>query len=254
VIGRAIRRYAYGATIVTLTTGIVVVAAFLLLVAGPDLSSRTAGPVPTAAPVFTPEPTPGSAMALSPVGIQMPTDAKCDACHLTTNGTVGTKPIPKLGHPLWGFRNCTACHSPGGLVQTAPGHSSLHKDDCLVCHQVADSAKPGTSVAPLRPEHMGGDKACTACHGVDKHAPLPEDMKGRNNCWVCHNGAEFKYLFESPSPGTSPGTSPGASPDASAGASPEASAGSSPSGAPDASPAADAEGTSDGSTWWLLRH
>ena len=29
-------------------------------------------------------------------------------------------------------------------------------------------------------------------------------MKDRgDNCWICHNGAEFTYLFESASPGAS---------------------------------------------------
>jgi hypothetical protein len=33
---------------------------------------------------------------------------------------------------------------------------------------------------------------------------MPESMKGRGeNCWICHNGEEFTYLFEeSPSPGS----------------------------------------------------
>ena len=64
----------------------------------------------------------------------------------------------------------------------------------------------------MRPEHMGGDKPCISCHGVDEHAPLPDAMADRENCWVCHNGAEFTYLFESASPGASPEASPGARP------------------------------------------
>jgi hypothetical protein len=53
----------------------------------------------------------------------------------------------------------------------------------------------------MRPEHMGSTgKACTSCHGVDKHAPMPADMAARgNNCWICHNGPEYQYLFSSPS-------------------------------------------------------
>ena len=66
-------------------------------------------------------------------------------------GTVGTKPIPVMGHPLAGWRDCTACHTVGSLVQTAPGHLSLHKDDCLICHQTR--AEAGASSAPEpRPE------------------------------------------------------------------------------------------------------
>jgi hypothetical protein len=214
MIVRSVSRHAFGITVAALAIGILLVAGFLLLVALPDVGGLTASVDPTPAPTAAPSPTPESGMALSPIAIQMPKDANCEACHVTTAGTVGTRPIPKLAHPLWGFRDCTACHKPDGLVQTAPGHSSLHKDDCLVCHQVSDQAatagSTGSTVAPMRPEHMGGDKPCTACHGVDKHAPLPEDMKGRDNCWICHNGAEYKYLFESPSPGASPAASPGA--------------------------------------------
>ncbi len=32
---------------------------------------------------------------------------------------------------------------------------------------------------------------------------MPESMEGRGgNCWICHNGEEFTYLFEQESPGT----------------------------------------------------
>ncbi|HEY5435371.1 MAG TPA: hypothetical protein VIK13_09055 [Candidatus Limnocylindrales bacterium] len=219
-----ISRHPFGVAVAALTVGIIVVAGFLLAVALPDVGGLTAlvNPAPTAspAPTATPQPTAASGMALSPIAIQMPVDANCEACHVTTAGTVGTKPIPKLGHPLWGFQDCTACHKPDGLVQTAPGHSSLHKNDCLICHQVPDPATTptaGGSVAPMRPEHMGGNQPCTSCHGVDKHAPLPPDMAGRDNCWICHNGPEFVYLFESPSPGASPAGSPAASPSAAPG-------------------------------------
>ena len=236
MIRRSISRHGFGLAVAALTMGIVVVAGFLVVVALPDVGGLTAFINPTPAPASTAAPlaTPASGMALSPIGIQMPKDANCEACHVTTAGTVGTKPIPKLAHPLWGFRDCTACHKPDGLVQTAPGHSSLHKNDCLVCHQVADrTAATGASVAPMRPEHMGGDKPCTSCHGVDQHAPLPENMKGRDNCWICHNGKEFKYLFESPSPGA-----PGAA---------------EPSAAPSAGPSAGTGAVSGGPTWALVQ-
>ncbi len=201
-------RHAYGLTIAALTAGICVLAGFLLLVALPDVGGLTAVQAPTTAPIVTPAPTPGSAMALSPIAIQMPKDANCEGCHLTTSGTVGTKPIPKLGHPLWGFRDCTLCHAKDALVEAAPGHSSLHTQDCLVCHQVNAELAAGTSGAPMRPEHMGGDKPCLSCHGVDEHAPLPDAMADRENCWVCHNGAEFSYLFESASPEAAPTAAP----------------------------------------------
>jgi hypothetical protein len=202
-------RYGFRIAAALLTLGILVVGTFLVIVAVPDMTGASAVVVPTPAP--TPGASPRSAMALSPVGIEMPADANCEACHATTSGTIGTKEIPVMAHPLHGWRDCTACHTTGSLVKTAPGHSSLHKDDCLICHKTQDSAGAATT-APIRPEHMGGDKPCTSCHGLDKHAPLPEAMKNRgNNCWVCHNGAEFTYLFEeSASPaGQSPSPGPG---------------------------------------------
>ena len=188
-------RYGFRIAAALLTLGILVVGTFLVIVAVPDMTGASAVVVPTPAP--TPGASPRSAMALSPVGIEMPADANCEACHATISGTIGTKPIPVMAHPLHGWRDCTACHTTGSLVKTAPGHSSLHKDDCLICHKTQDSAGTATDAPPVRPEHMGGDKPCTSCHGLDKHAPLPEAMKNRgNNCWICHNGAEFTYLFE----------------------------------------------------------
>lgn len=198
----AAARYGFQAVLALLAVAICVVAGFLLLVAVPDLAGLTADR--TARPSVSPAPTEGSAMARSPIGIAMPPDANCNACHLTDTGTVGTKPIPKLGHPLWGFRDCTACHSNDRLVKTAPGHSSLHKTDCLVCHRVNEALVAGTSIAPMRPEHMGGGKPCVSCHGIDQHAPLPDNMKGRDSCWICHNGKEYTYLFESQSPSPAP--------------------------------------------------
>ena len=229
--GPVVSRHAYNVTVAVLIAGIGVLAAFLLLVALPDTGVLTAFGGPTPTPVATPAPTPGSAMALSPIAIEMPKDANCEGCHVTTTGTVGTKPIPKLGHPVWGFRECTQCHAKDALVETAPGHSSLHTQDCLVCHQVNSDLASGTSGAPMRPEHMGGDRPCTACHGVDEHAPLPDAMANRENCWVCHNGAEFTYLFESASPG----------------ASPEGSA------EPSAAPSAETGGVGGGPSWALVR-
>jgi hypothetical protein len=200
-----VRRLAYPMTVLTLIAGILIVAGFLATVAVPDLVRTGAlGLLPTPPPTPGPPATasPASGMALSPIGIAMPSDADCGACHFTTSGTVGVKDIPLMAHPRKGFTDCTACHATDGLVKTAPGHSSLHKADCLVCHKENPNLA-SASPAPMRPEHMGSTgKACTSCHGIDKHAPLPVDMAARgNNCWICHNGPEYQYLFQaSPSP------------------------------------------------------
>ena len=218
MIRRTILRYAYPTTLLLLVGGIILVGGFLAVVAVPDLVSTAVVTAPSLAPGAStaPSSTPESAMAKSPIGIAIPANADCNACHLTTTGTVGVRDIPKLGHPLQGFTDCTACHNPSGLVKTAPGHSSLHKTDCLICHQ--ENPAVGTaSVGPMRPEHMGTTQPCTACHGVDQHAPLPADMAGRgDNCWICHNGPEYQYLFSSASPGSSASPAAPASPGSSA--------------------------------------
>lgn len=202
MIRAGVARYGFRVTVLVLVTGICLLAGFLLIVAVPNLSRSAEGrstipePTPTASPL--------SLMADSPIGVPMPADANCAACHITTNGTVSTRDIPRMAHPLEGWTDCTACHSTGSLVATAPGHSGLHKDECLVCHKPPDAAT--ASPPPMRPEHMGLTAPCTSCHGLDQHAPMPANMVGRgDNCWICHNGPEFNYLWqESPSPEPSP--------------------------------------------------
>jgi hypothetical protein len=209
-------RFAYPVTILALVAGILILGGFLASVALPDIirtgsaASPSAGLGGVAGASPSASPAPSSGMGDSPVGIQIPSDANCTACHITTSGGVGVKDIPLLAHPLKGFADCTACHNPAGLVKTAPGHSSIHANQCLICHHENPNLA-SMSAPPMRPEHMGG-QACTTCHGVDKHAPLPSDMAGRgDNCWICHNGPEFQYLFDSPAPGWSAAPRPSSS-------------------------------------------
>jgi hypothetical protein len=204
MIRRGISRYGYRASVAIMTVALCAVVLFLLTVAIPDVMHTAIDHAPRPVPTRVPAPTPGSAMALSPIGIDVPANAECSACHLTSTGTVGTKPIPRLAHPLTGWSDCTACHAHNRLVETAPGHSGLHKDDCLVCHQAPDAA--ATESAAPRPHHIVSDKPCISCHGATAEAPLPTDMAGRTNCWVCHAGTEFNELFGTPEP--SPAASP----------------------------------------------
>lgn len=206
MIRRGVSRYGYPASVAALLVALCAVVGFLLIMAIPDLAGTAVDRPPSPAPSATPSPSSGSAMALSPLAIEIPPDSECTACHLTSTGTVGTRPIPKLAHPLWGWRDCTACHANDRLVAIAPGHSGLHKDDCLVCHQAPDAA--ATESAAPRPHHVYSDKPCISCHGKEAEAPLPTDMEGRSNCWVCHAGTEFSQLFGAPEP--SPAASPGA--------------------------------------------
>lgn len=181
------RRIAISLLEVTLAIG----AAVVLLGAVPELARIGLGG-PFAESPGAPSATTPSLIgqdARVPIMVAMPSDADCRACHLDATGGVNTKPIPPLGHPLEGWRECTACHANDRLVQIAPGHSSLHKEDCLVCHSVP---APGGSPPP-RPHHVITDATCVSCHG--KTAPLPTDMAGRQNCWICHVGTEFDQLF-----------------------------------------------------------
>ena len=57
-------------------------------------------------------------------------------------GGVGTKAIPALAHPLQGWTDCTGCHAPDKLVQTAPGHTGIHKAQCTVCHTKFSAPAP----------------------------------------------------------------------------------------------------------------
>ncbi len=214
---RTAERIAFPATFLVLLVGILVVGVFVATVALPGMTTTSSVSAPsagngsggTAAGSPAPSATAKSAMALSPIGIAMPPNTDCNACHTSSTGGIGVKTPPYLGHPLQGFANCTACHNPTGLVKTAPGHSSLHANECLICHQENPNLT-SMSQAPLRPQHMSGE-ACTNCHGVDQHAPLPSAMAGRgDNCWICHNGPEFQYLFATASPAASP--APSASP------------------------------------------
>ncbi|HSO28548.1 MAG TPA: hypothetical protein VLS28_01475 [Candidatus Sulfomarinibacteraceae bacterium] len=167
---------------------------FALAVAQPQLArlyeAAFAVPSPSPSPTSTPAAT--APMALGPGGVTMAEDADCGACHIDATGEVTTKQIPPLAHPLEGWKDCTACHANDRLVKTAAGHSSLHKEQCLACHKVPSTL--GT--APPRPHHLVTGAACASCHGTE--APLPTDMAGRTNCWICHSGTEFEDLFAGP--------------------------------------------------------
>ena len=206
---RTAERLAFPVTFLVLLVGIVVAGGFVATVALPGMLSTpsassatasvgTSGSTGSPTGSSAPAPTSTSAMALSPIGVAIPANADCNACHTVSTGGVGVKPIPYLGHPLQGFANCTACHNPTGLVKTAPGHSGIHANECLICHQENPNLTSMSQI-PMRPEHMTGE-ACTDCHNPTQHAPLPSDMANRgDNCWICHNGPEFQYLFSTPS-------------------------------------------------------
>jgi hypothetical protein len=149
---------------------------FGLAFAAADLGpTAVPGPSPTVEPSPTAWP-----LDLGPGEIQMPAGADCKACHETTGGVIGIKDIPAIPHPVNGWPVCTACHDNARLVQTAPGHSGIHADQCQICHTVSLGAAP----PPAHPILPNAD--CLSCHGVT--APLPADMahRPRQYCWLCH--------------------------------------------------------------------
>ena len=157
------------------------VAAFALILAmtGPGRDGRTAGGSPGAsasAPRWS-----GPLLTMGPGQIALPEGADCGAFHILDSGGVGVRTIPVVAHPLHGWTECTSCHSDETLVETAPGHTGVHKTDCLVCHN--ESAVPVPT--PRHPTLPDAD--CLGCHGTI--APLPSSMRDRPKelCWLCHH-------------------------------------------------------------------
>jgi hypothetical protein len=164
---------------VVLAAVIVVAGGFVVAVVIPDAQRAAAGledPSTPASPSQAPAP---SQDVMTWLG--MSADSDCAGCHVTEGGTVGLRPVPAIAHPLKGWTECTSCHASDRLVDTAAGHTGIHAEDCLTCHQ------PGDLPAPLsRPHRELQNDACLDCHGPT--APLPTDMahRGESVCWLCH--------------------------------------------------------------------
>jgi hypothetical protein len=163
-------------------------------------------PAPLPSLATSPSPDPGG-LAMNGNGVVITDQSSCAGCHTASAGVM-LKPIPVLGHPLAGWRNCSACHAPGRLVSVAPGHGSLTQDQCLSCHRERGDAS--TALTP-RPHHVFPGQACSSCHGADKQAPVPDAMSGRTACWLCHHEqtpgageAPIATPVTSPAPGGEP--------------------------------------------------
>jgi hypothetical protein len=131
-------------------------------------------------PAPVPSPTFQLNRVMTAISIEIPEGADCTGCHMQKDGTLGTNPIPKVGHPVQGWADCTQCHTAARLVETAPGHTGIHKEQCLVCHQ-------GETPLPVsRPHPPTRNTGCLECHG--KTEKLPQDMSHRvdTTCWLCH--------------------------------------------------------------------
>jgi predicted CXXCH cytochrome family protein len=182
MIRRTIHRHWFGLTFALLVGAIIAVGGFVVSgIVIPEMQEagyigRANGATPS------PSPTPSPSITIEMGDIQIPVGANCAACHVTDSGVMGVRPIPVVAHPIEGWSDCTACHKPSGLAESAPGHTGIHKDECLLCH------KPGDLPPPLSRPHMSTqNQACLSCHGAGK-APLPADMahRSQNVCWLCH--------------------------------------------------------------------
>lgn len=153
-----------------------------------DAGHFTLNPTPTLSPTATASPTTSTVAIMQ---VPVPADSSCKDCH--TQGAISVPNVPVMGHPLQGWSNCSSCHGPEKLVNTAPGHRGIHRDSCLLCHQ-----QPATTtvMALPRPHHMFPGKSCTDCHKPGGTGPLPTSMVGRKNCWVCHISAKNQDLFD----------------------------------------------------------
>jgi hypothetical protein len=163
-----------------------------------DLAVVQALVEPPRTAVESPAPAPSATHLVHPLmAVPIPADADCSACHVE-GGEAGLRDIPPMAHAVEGWRNCTACHADDSLVTTAPGHTGIGKELCLACHK---PAAPDASALP-RPHHVVTGTSCITCHGST--APLPTDMVGRTNCWICHPDEDSASLFGTPAPTAGP--------------------------------------------------
>jgi hypothetical protein len=137
------------------------------VVTNPDTDDLVS--LPTPAPSVVPDAT------TKPIAdqVNMQTLTDCKACHTSDAGGVGTKDIPALAHPLEGWTDCTGCHAPDKLVQTAPGHTGLHKDQCTVCHtKSSPPALEGHDLLALPQGDLEPRATGPAYAGPDRRLPL----------------------------------------------------------------------------------
>ena len=131
-------------------------------------------------------PSPSPSQELMAMGnAHIPTTNACVLCH-EAGGSANLKPIPAVGHPLEGWRTCSACHTNESLGRTAPGHDGITDDQCLNCHKEAVEGQ-----AITQPHSKLQDQHCLDCHG--SYAHLPSSMAGRdeNQCMLCHKPTAY---------------------------------------------------------------
>jgi len=167
-----------GITLLIITNLLVVGGLLVLVLVGRIDATPPGHPAQTVAP--------SEGIALMSMGpAHIPTSSSCLLCH-ETGGDAGLKPVPAIGHPLEGWRQCAACHTGERLGQTAPGHEGIPEEECLSCHV---EAKEGPAIT--QPHATIEDQHCLDCHGDYVH--LPDSHVGRDQaeCWLCHKPQEL---------------------------------------------------------------
>jgi hypothetical protein len=149
-VARGLLALAAAALVVAIGVGVGLAVINLLPSQQVAVSSPSPSPAATATPPALPSPSagPGNLIAIMPQG-------DCTACHKTPGNAVD---VPPLGHPLEGWGSCTSCHANDRLVKTAPGHSGIHADQCLVCHTATTPAaedRPDPGEQLLEGERLG---------------------------------------------------------------------------------------------------
>ena len=133
---------------------------------------------------LNPSPSPsGDLMAMG--NAHIPTTNACVLCHVE-GGKSGLKPIPAVGHPLEGWRTCSACHTNELLGRTAPGHLGITDDQCLNCHK---EAVQGTAIT--QPHLQLQDQHCLDCHGSYAHMPSTMASRNEDECVLCHKPTAY---------------------------------------------------------------
>ncbi len=101
----------------------------------------------------------------------------------------GWKTPPAMAHEAEGRAECLVCHQTGGEKPVPESHAELKSDVCLMCH-APDAAVQTTAPNAIAHELKGRDN-CIMCHQAGGMKPVPADHEGRASevCGLCHKPA-----------------------------------------------------------------
>jgi cytochrome b subunit of formate dehydrogenase len=112
-----------------------------------------------------------------------------------------------IPHAVEGREQCDSCHGLTGMSPFPANHEGRPNESCTVCHLPGPTPTPGAGGeqqggAGAIPHPIEGDQYtdCTACHGLDKMAPFPENHTAFpvDSCTGCHQPAAEAGAGETP--------------------------------------------------------